>query len=214
MDTGKQFCAAAEAGNLAQMQTLLAADAELIHSRSDGATALHFAALRGRLDVIDWLLSKGADIDALDEEFQSPPIGWANETGKMRAVDLLDERGATYSLRLAAAIGNLTQVQQKIAQTPDLVNCLDGYGTPLHAAVLWGQYEVARYLLQCGADISGETQDGLTALELAMEQARHPKQITPLISEAREEEIRRECLRISELLRHHKTECAAMAATR
>jgi len=212
METGNQFCAAAETGDLRQLQALLAGDPELIHSRVDGATALHFAALRGRLDVIDWLLSQGADIDALDEEFGSPPIAWANETGKMRAVDLLDLRGANYSLRHAAAIGNLEQLRNKIADNPDRVNQPDGYGTPLHAAILWGQYEAARCLLDHGADLMAETMDGLTAPELVAEQAANPKRRTPIISDAREAEIRRESLRISELLRHHKTECALTMA--
>jgi len=209
----KEFCEAAELGDLATLKALLAEDPALISSRWEGATALHYAAFRGRLDCIDFLLKSGADINALDEEFGSSPIGWANETGKMRAVDILEIRGAHVSLRHAAAFGRLDRVEHWIATSPESIDVKDGYGTPLHAAVLWGQYEVVRFLMEAGADMDALTEDGLTALQLANEQANNPRRRTPIISEARELEIRRECKRILEYFRHHLAEQRHTAAT-
>ncbi len=216
----KEFCEAAERGDLACLKTLLEQDASLVSARWEGATALHYAALRGRLDCINFLLKNGADIDAVDEEFGSSPIGWANETGKMRAVDLLELRGASMSLRQAAGFGRQEVVEHLLSTSPDLIDIKDGYGTPLHAAVLWGQYEIVRYLMDAGADMNALTEDGLTALQLAHEQANNPRRRTPIISEARELEIRRECARIVEYFRNHRAELhrastiAAPASTR
>lgn len=202
----KEFCEAAELGDLPRLKSLLAEDPSLVSCRWEGATALHFAALRGRLDCIEFLLRNGADINALDEEFGSPAIGWANETGKMRAVDLLEIRGAVISLRQAAAFGRLDRVEKLIESSPELMDVKDGYGTPLHAAVLWGQYEVVRFLIGAGADINALTEDALTALQLAHEQSQNPRRRTPIISEVREQEIRRECARIVEYFRHSLAE--------
>jgi len=202
----KEFCEAAEHGDLPRLKALLTENPDLISARWEGATALHFASLRGRLDVIDWLLKNGADIDALDDEFGSPPIGWANETGKMRAVDILDLRGAQYSLRQAAGFGRMDRVMEILEKSAELLDVKDGYGTPLHSAVLWGQYEIVRLLIQMGADMNSLTEDGLTALQLAHEQAQNPRRRTPIISEARELEIRRECGRIVEFFRNYLAE--------
>lgn len=37
---------------------------ELVNVRHDGATALHFAAINGRLEAVRWLLEQGATLDA------------------------------------------------------------------------------------------------------------------------------------------------------
>lgn len=198
----KEFCEAAELGDLPRLKTLFAEDPTLIGGRWEGATALHYASLRGRLECIEFLIRNGADVNALDEEFGSSPIGWANETGKMRAVDLLEMRGAHMSLRQAAGFGRLDRVKDMIGESPELIDVKDGYGTPLHAAVLWGQYHVMEFLIEAGADRSALTEDGLTAFQLAHEQAQNPRRRTPIVSEARELEIRRECARIVEFFRN------------
>jgi ankyrin repeat protein len=43
----------------------------------DGATALHAAAYRGRVDVVRLLLERGADVDALDGQWRSTAVSWA-----------------------------------------------------------------------------------------------------------------------------------------
>ena len=42
-----------------------------------GATALHTAAYAGSVDVAELLLSRGADLEATDENWSSTPLGWA-----------------------------------------------------------------------------------------------------------------------------------------
>ena len=45
---------------------------------ADGATALHTAAYTGRADVVELLIAHGADINARDAQYRSPPLSWAS----------------------------------------------------------------------------------------------------------------------------------------
>jgi RNA polymerase sigma factor (sigma-70 family) len=69
-------------------------------SYGHGMTLLHFMA-KGRLRdhpdraaVVDLLLEHGADIEALDCDRHSSPLGWAAAEGDVEMVDLLLQRGA------------------------------------------------------------------------------------------------------------------------
>jgi hypothetical protein len=44
---------------------------------NEGATSLHAAAYSGSADVVRLLLERGADIEARDTTWNSPPLGWA-----------------------------------------------------------------------------------------------------------------------------------------
>ena len=58
-----------------------------------GATALHLAAVQGRLDVVRLLLDRGARVDALDTNGRTP-LMWAAAAGRADAVKELLARGA------------------------------------------------------------------------------------------------------------------------
>jgi hypothetical protein len=68
---------AAEAGNEAAVSLMLDIGFPVDARRDDGATALHAAAYAGSVPVVRLLLSRGADLEALDGNWQSPPLGWA-----------------------------------------------------------------------------------------------------------------------------------------
>jgi ankyrin repeat protein len=57
-------------------------------------TLLHDMAYTGDVNKAELLLEAGADIDAVDEEFRSTPLGLAARFGKMDVVELLLSRGA------------------------------------------------------------------------------------------------------------------------
>ena len=48
-----------------------------------------------------------------------------------------------------------------------LCSCLQSGFTPLHIACVYGHYELARLLLEAGADIEAKTKNGYMALHLA-----------------------------------------------
>jgi ankyrin repeat protein len=57
-------------------------------------TLLHHMAAEGELGKARLLLDHGADIDAIDDEYRSTPLGVAARRGQAAAVELLLERGA------------------------------------------------------------------------------------------------------------------------
>jgi ankyrin repeat protein len=65
-----------------------------------GATTLHFAAARGRLDDASrarfaaMLIEHGARLDLRDDLLKSTPLGWACRWGRLRMAELLIARGA------------------------------------------------------------------------------------------------------------------------
>lgn len=62
-------------------------------SRRTHQTALHAAAVEGKTDVIEYLLSEGADVNAVDR-YGNSPLQNAMEMGRSEAVRVLTLRGA------------------------------------------------------------------------------------------------------------------------
>jgi hypothetical protein len=67
----------AEAGNVASLETMLACGFDPRARDKDGVTALHRAAMAGRVDAVRVLLRHGAPVDAADALFAAPPLVWA-----------------------------------------------------------------------------------------------------------------------------------------
>jgi hypothetical protein len=59
-----------------------------------GVTLLHNAAQRGWADRAKLLIDHGADLNAIDEEYQSTPLGMAARWGQIEIVELLLDAGA------------------------------------------------------------------------------------------------------------------------
>ncbi|KAF7997870.1 hypothetical protein HCN44_009268 [Aphidius gifuensis] len=106
------------------------------------STPLHFAAGYGRRDVVEFLLSTGASIQARDDGGLHP-LHNACSFGHSDVVRLLLEAGANPNTR-------------------------DNWNyTPLHEAAIKGKIDVCIALLQHGADPNIRNTEGKTALELA-----------------------------------------------
>lgn len=63
-----------------------------------GATMLHHVAGRGNVGVAEVCLEAGADINAIDSNYSSTPLGWAARQGKKEMVEWLLTRGADPNL--------------------------------------------------------------------------------------------------------------------
>ncbi len=59
-----------------------------------GKTPLHHYAGNGEVGNLELLLERGADIDAVDDEYHATPLGWAAREGRVDAVRLLLAHGA------------------------------------------------------------------------------------------------------------------------
>jgi ankyrin repeat protein len=64
------------------------------HMNWQHTTLLHEMARTGEVGKATLLLDHGADIDAVDQEFRSTPLGFAARWGQREMVDLLLARGA------------------------------------------------------------------------------------------------------------------------
>jgi hypothetical protein len=82
---------AAATGDLATVQSFLR-EGVPVDVRDDGATPLHGAAVEGQIAVIQFLLSKGADVNALDA-YGNSPVQNAISMKHPEAVAVLEAQG-------------------------------------------------------------------------------------------------------------------------
>lgn len=85
-------------GSIEYAKILLDNGADVKLARNDGTTALHWAVEALYFDIIESLLSKGADPNALDDESESP-LMWAVRLNRnVKFVKILIESGANIHL--------------------------------------------------------------------------------------------------------------------
>jgi ankyrin repeat protein len=158
---------AARAADLGRVRALVEADPALVRLCDRcGSTALHHAVSGSSLEVVAYLLDKGADVGALSGSggtyhasgyspldlalglgsFYRPKYDWA-------MVGYLLARGADYSITVAAARGDKARVLRLLEEEPQRVNEAQPSGRrPLSAAVEQGHTEIAKLLLERGAN--------------------------------------------------------------
>jgi ankyrin repeat protein len=193
----QEFMDAARAGDT----DTLSRSPELVKSRHEQATALHFAAINGQIEAARWLLDHGADLEAHDSEFHATPLSWANEKGQTAMVQFLVERGAGINLVQAVALGRLDRLEELVSNEPDLLEEEREWGNAVHQACFWGRWEVLEWLIEHGADFRLRSSHGFTPLEVAERQSRDARTHTPMVLPERKAEIELNCARIAERLR-------------
>jgi ankyrin repeat protein len=110
--------AAARLGMMDRLKELVEANPQVVHARGgDGQTPLHFAS---SIEVADFLLDHGADINALDVDHESTPAQWMLGRRTELARHLVN-RGCRTDLLMAAALGDLERVRKHLAADP---NCI------------------------------------------------------------------------------------------
>ncbi len=156
-----------------------------LHQRdhADQATALHFAAAGGHLDTVRALLDAGGDVHGFGDVHQAGVIGWAVGPGtevNPEVVALLLTRGARHQIFSAIAVGDAEVVQCLVEEDPGCLSHrrsrFEQGQTPLHFALAAPdgltakapQYEMAQLLIELGADLEAEDEQGRTPLAVAM----------------------------------------------
>lgn len=200
MDGSADFFDAVRAGSIDQVRELVTQTPAFAHARSEGATALHFAAIAGDRAMVDLLVTARADVNARDDTYQMTPIAWANEEGHREMVRHLYDRGAEVDLHQAAAYGLVDHVKDLVRSSRRQVNAVVGGWTPLQLATLWGHPEVVELLLSRGADPLVRDPYGRTTLEIARAQVATNAQGTPIIREERRRGVVEACARIAQLI--------------
>lgn len=93
----------AAAGRESQTLACIAARFPVDVTDSMGATALHHAAIQGRVTLVRALLAAGADIGIKDKEHQATPLGWATFGADVVATPGGDYEGCVLALLEAGA---------------------------------------------------------------------------------------------------------------
>ena len=146
--TPTQF--AVESGDTKVLELLLKYGASPTLTKGDHLPPLHTACYQGKLDmVLAMLQTCGSDI--LQSQDQEGKVALHHSTASIRSEQL---------------IPCLLQWGAKL-------NMLDSYGfTPLHTAIVAGNLEAVKELLQKGSDPTMKTQNGCNALHIAVERNR------------------------------------------
>ena len=144
---------------------------------NNGCNSLHFASLSGNTDIIELLLlTHGPDIDSTTADGFTPLMIAAGH-GKLQAVTLLIEKGASpsladkygwNSLHFASKSGN-TDIIELLLLThgPDIDSTTADGSTPLMIAALCGKLQVVTFLIGKGSSPSLESNSGWNSLHWA-----------------------------------------------
>ncbi|MCX7045654.1 MAG: ankyrin repeat domain-containing protein [Candidatus Sumerlaeota bacterium] len=132
-------------GDIAVVKKILARKGADVNARGIqfGERPLHWAAGQGHLEIVDFLLDHGADINATDKDGIVP-------------------------LQVAVGKNQIAIVRRLVERKANLNHkCSDG-STPLYGAVYKDYLEIARLLIEAGADVNATTNNGVAAMDRAM----------------------------------------------
>jgi len=167
---------AAAGGDLAAVRRFLASDPALLGALDErSCTPLHRAAGQGRLEVVEDLAARGADVEAANFGGDRP-LHSAAGCGSVDVVQFLIKNRADVRAKnnvgqtplfYAAANGQVKAAELLLAAGA-AINAKDRQGwTPLLLAAWGGQVEAVRFLLAGGADPSVSDAIGWTPLHAA-----------------------------------------------
>jgi ankyrin repeat protein len=171
---GNEIAEAIRNRDLKKVQELLNTSPELVHAQ-DGRSnqPIHWAVMTRQPDIIDELLSRGADINARRSDGARPIQltngdysyrGWRDvpKDTVFTPNDIFKQlvaRDAYVDIGMAALKGNLERVRDLLDQEPSLVNRVYDYvtyypgsGAPLKNVAIGGRIDIVRLLLERGAD--------------------------------------------------------------
>ncbi|MEK5214186.1 MULTISPECIES: ankyrin repeat domain-containing protein [Psychrobacillus] len=135
-------------GDIIGVKKLIGSDTEVLNTMTAFGTWLHVAAKNGQLEIVQYLIQKGIDIDVKGGTFDASALNLAAGSGYIEIVKYLIEAGAELDVTLAKR-------------------------NPLFGAIYGGHKEVVEFLVEKGIDISirytGETIKNMNAYEYARE---------------------------------------------
>ena len=152
---------------------------------NNGRTPLHYECENGYIEIVQYLIEKGADIEAKDID-QKTPLFIAYEKGHLSIVKCLISKGARYdvqnqndqgqSLFIYAYEHNNQTFIEYILSKENISPSIDELCTkkPLHHACEKGHLPIVQYFIEKGANI--ETKDKLerTPHHIACLSGHHP----------------------------------------
>jgi ankyrin repeat protein len=193
---GAELLAAAESGDVARVREILRESPHLKgHHVAYQKTPLHLAAEKDHAAIAEQLLSVGAELEA-EASWGMTPLAWAANMGSNKVGELLLARGARSNLWIDSGLGLLERVRAwwtaegalrpgaGQAHYPEIAKNEYQKAPPpsdertivsdaFYIACRNGHAEVARFLLERGADIDYRGHLGGTGLHWAAGNGHH-----------------------------------------
>lgn len=163
----------ARQGDLGKVADFVFAHPELIDTCPEGSGLLHNAARNGRQEVAALLLDRGASVNAMDQQHETPLHFAARWNRELMTKFLLvkgsnpnsSNKSGVTPLHYAAKWGYRDVAQALLSGGAVPVATRRGV-TPLHWAARWGHLAVAELLASKG-NVNAKTQDAVLPLHLA-----------------------------------------------
>ncbi|MDR2214761.1 MAG: ankyrin repeat domain-containing protein [Nevskiaceae bacterium] len=199
---------AADTANTELIQLLLKAGADPESPNPDGETALHVVARSGNLEAAKLLLAAGAKVDARERFGDQTPLMWATARRHPAMVELLLSKGADVNARGAvrdykrvataesraatrdrggltplmyAARGNCRECVEILLKYKADVNLPDpSFIVPMSIAMMGGNWDIAKRLIEAGADVNQWDMNGGSPLAVAIANMGTPNNRNPL----------------------------------
>jgi ankyrin repeat protein len=199
---------AADSANTELIRLLLKAGADPESPNADGETALHLVARSGNVEAAKLLLKAGAKVDSVEQFGGQTPLMWATARRHPQMVELLlskgadvNARGAVRDYRRVATAESRAAPRDRGGFTPLMYASRDNCGecvevllkhkadvnladpsfvVPLSIAMMNDNWDIAKRLVEAGADVNQWDMNGNSPLHVAIANMNSPGNRNPL----------------------------------
>lgn len=165
-------------GNLKGVKTIVEKDSKILKSQNQrGLYPLHVAASSGKPEITEYLIAKGADLNARDNRKRTALL-LAAVAGQEKTAKILISKGADVNLSMNngwsplhfAASRGFPRIVGMLIDNDAEIDTKDSRGTtPLYWAVDSNQEEAALVLVKKGANVIEPSNSGDTPIQIAVE---------------------------------------------
>ncbi|KAJ3652487.1 hypothetical protein Zmor_018447 [Zophobas morio] len=171
----KKLLNAVENGELHEIEKCIENGADLNHLDGSGDTLLSNAAYYGPLNIVQYFVLLGADLNKITISNRKTPLSWALHHGHVDIATYLAHRGAQLTILdhnplICAVITGQTEAVQYLLQSKVEINNSKESGlTALNWAALLGYLDIVKLLVEAGADINYVNKKNKTSITYALE---------------------------------------------